>query len=86
MKVHKVKCWTSYFEAIVAGEKNFDVRRDDRGYQKGDLIKLEQYDPKHCRYVTDPDDGIPYSIEKEIKYILTGGQFGIEPGFVVLGF
>ena len=24
-------------------------------------------------------------IEREITYVLTGGQFGIEPGYVVLG-
>lgn len=83
--VHKVKCWTPYYLAIVAGDKKFDVRRDDRGYQKGDYVLLEQFDPTTQKYVT-ASRGCPFSIEKEIKYILTGGQFGIEPGFVVLGF
>lgn len=83
--VHKVKCWPNYYDAIVAGDKRFDVRRDDRGYQKGDIVCLQKYDPKTCRFVGSRAT-MPYSIEKEIKYILTGGQFGIEPGYVVLGF
>lgn len=83
---HKLKCWQPYYDAIVAGDKKFDVRRDDRGFQKGDLLLLEKYDGKACRYVCPAGGRRPYAIEKEIKYILTGGQFGIEPGYVVLGF
>lgn len=85
MTNHKLKCWTPYYQAIVSGDKKFDVRRDDRGFQKGDLVTLQQYEPG-TGYVCCPDDNMPYSIEKRIAYILTGGQFGIEPGYVVLGF
>lgn len=81
---HKLKCWTPYYEAIVAGEKKFDVRRDDRGFQKGDLVLLQQCEIG-SGYVCG-SCGQPYAIEKKIQYILTGGQFGIEPGYVVLGF
>ncbi len=86
MTQHKLKCWTPYYNAIVAGDKKFDVRRDDRGFQKGDTVLLEQFDPGKMRYVMSGGGTRPYSIEKKIKYILTGGQFGIEPGYVVLGF
>lgn len=85
-KVHKLKCWTPYYDAILAGDKKFDVRRDDRGFETGDYVLLEKYDPEHRCYVVDPEDGIPYAIEKQIKYTLRGGQFGIEPGYVVLSF
>ena len=76
---------TPYYRAILDGKKKFDVRRDDRGFQTGDYVKLEHYEPGQG-YVCDPDDNTPYSFEKKIEYILTGGQFGIEPGYVVLGF
>lgn len=85
MTQHKLKCWTPYYNAIVAGDKKFDVRRDDRGFQKGDTVLLEQYDPAKMRYVMSGGTRA-YAIEKKIQYILTGGQFGIEPGYVVLGF
>lgn len=85
MTQHKLKCWTPYYNAIVSGDKKFDVRRDDRGFQKGDFVLLEQYEVG-VGYVCDPDDNVPFSVERKIQYILTGGQFGIEPGYVVLGF
>lgn len=83
--VHEVKCWPAYFDAIERGEKTFDVRRDDRGYQKGDVLELYRYKIGHG-YCTDPIDPLHRrkSIRRRISWILTGGQFGIEPGYVVL--
>jgi Domain of unknown function (DUF3850) len=78
---HTLKCWPDYFQAIRRTEKNFDVRRDDRGYQKGDTLLLREWKPFGAdgRYTGNDEN-------RKIKYILTGGQFGIEPGYVVLGF
>lgn len=81
---HTLKCWPDYFDAIQRGEKPFDVRRDDRGFQKGDTLLLQKFDPKRQRYVTSPFDHI-CELRRKVTYVLTGGQFGIEPGYVVLG-
>ncbi len=83
---HVVKCWPEYFDAIDRGEKPFDVRRDDWGYQKGDTLKFQKY--KIGQGFISPPNGGRFSIHeirREITYVLTGGQFGIEPGHVVLG-
>jgi hypothetical protein len=74
---HRLKVWPQYYEPLARGEKNFEVRRDDRGFQKGDILDLWCYDPESCKYRT--------SLKKRVSYILTGGQFGIEPGYVVMG-
>ncbi|NBW10818.1 MAG: DUF3850 domain-containing protein [Caulobacteraceae bacterium] len=88
-QTHKLATWPQYWDAVHRGEKTFEVRRDDRGFQRGDILELQRcertrfgtfevemdfngYHPKHV-------------IRKEITYILTGGQFGIEPGYVVMG-
>lgn len=84
--IHELKCWPNYFDAVESGEKTFEVRRDDRGFQKGDVLRLFRYDPTHG-YYTAPGGG-KFSrrvVEREVTWILTGGQFGIEPGYVVLG-
>ena len=78
-QIHSIKCWPPYFGAIRRKEKNFDVRRDDRGYQKGDTVVLREWDQSSVRFTGNDE-------HRKIKFILTGGQFGIEPGFVVLGF
>lgn len=77
MTEHILKTLPPYWDAIAAGEENFEVRRDDRGFQKGDVLVLEKLN----RFGTEA--GI--RLRRRITYILTGGQFGIEPGYVVIG-
>lgn len=91
---HTLKCLAVYFDAIENGEKNFEVRKDDRGYQKGDILILQRcYDPNHyAKYlfgrsyeVEHDSQGEPrFTLRRRISYILTGGQFGIEPGYIVM--
>jgi hypothetical protein len=78
-----VKCWPDYFEAIMSGEKTFDVRRDDRGYQKGDVLVVQKYQIGEG-YIRDYNTMKTAEVRRLITWILTGGQFGIEPGYVVL--
>ena len=98
MKTHTLKVEHEYMDALASGEKTFEVRRDDRGFQKGDRLILCRYG--ECRrnkaswgYMNQQGhvvsahattDGV-HRIERKIVYVLTGGQFGIEPGYVVLG-
>lgn len=86
MAEHILKTLPQYWDAIEGGGKNFEVRRDDRGFQRGDILILRK---------TDNDGRIVYSsaslppktveLRRRIAYILIGGQFGIEPGYVVMG-
>jgi hypothetical protein len=85
--VHLLKTRVPYFEAVTDGVKPFEVRRDDRGFQRGDRVHLVevawQREPSGLR----GDAWLPTGreAEYEITYVFTGGQFGIEPGYVVLG-
>ncbi|HEX8225806.1 MAG TPA: DUF3850 domain-containing protein [Allosphingosinicella sp.] len=45
MNVHRLKSWPRLFAAICSGEKTHELRKDDRGFQVGDLIDLLEYDP-----------------------------------------
>lgn len=85
MQEHVLKTWPAYFDAIKRGEKNFEVRRDDRGFQKDDIVVLRrtvEKSPWHVDY--DYNGKVRHEIRKRIAYVLTGGQLGIEPGYVVL--
>jgi hypothetical protein len=84
---HELKTLAVYFDAIARGEKNFEVRRDDRGFQKGDTLRLLRlYDNGSYKdRAVEYKAGKPaHVLTRKISFILTGGQFGIEPGFVVL--
>lgn len=87
MTEHKLKTWPRYWDAIASGYKTFEVRLNDRAFQTGDILLLEQYNPETRRYVTDSFqiDAKIKTIRKRITFLLQGGQFGIEPGYCVLG-
>jgi hypothetical protein len=84
---HKLKTWSRYWDAVAAGEKTFEVRRNDRAFQTGDILVLEKFDPDLRGYDFDYGQTPPRvrAIRKRITYLLQGGQFGIEPGYCVLG-
>ena len=82
---HKLKTLAPYWDAIHRGEKLFEVRRDDKGFQKGDFLLLQKFDGKYYETEGFEISAPIKTLRKKITYILTGGQFGIQPGYVVLG-
>ncbi|MGX9980664.1 DUF3850 domain-containing protein [Methylobacterium fujisawaense] len=84
--IHHLKTLPTYFDAVERGEKTFEIRRDDRGFQKGDIVRLLRLPESGERVYAlknDPTYGLE-NIDRRILWILTGGQFGLEPGYVIL--
>jgi hypothetical protein len=75
-KIH-LKTWPEYFRMVLSGDKNFEVRKNDHDFQVGDMLILQEWDPSVERYTG-------YEIEREVVYILKGGQFGIGPEYCVM--
>ena len=82
MKTHQLKIWPRWFDLVYAGIKNFEVRRDDRGFKVGDFLLLEEYRSGVGEYTGR-------SITRQISYIVRAGldaeAFGLKEGFCVLG-
>lgn len=73
---HEIKLAYAFQEAVLNGEKCFEVRYNDRGYQKGDYVKFKVQDRKNCK---EPLDDKVF----EITYVLSG--WGIKEDYVVFG-
>ena len=43
MKVHKLKLDSNYYDNSAAGIKNFEIRKNDRNYQVGDVLELREW-------------------------------------------
>lgn len=86
IREHELKTLAPYWDALKSGEKTFEVRRDDRGFQRGDILvlfRMRDDDPESFdRHLSDSSRKL---LRFKITYILTGGQLGIEPGYVVMG-
>lgn len=77
---HKIKIRESFADAVNRGDKTFEVRKNDRGYQKGDVVQfVVLYDSDGCEMISHPLNEKEY----EITYVLSG--WGIEDGYCVFG-
>ena len=74
---HELKIYPKYFEEVIKENKTFECRRNDRGFQVGDMVVLKEF------------DNIVYSGREavvKIKYMLDDRFIGISPGYVVFSF
>ncbi len=89
MTEHILKTLAPFWEAVERGDKTFEVRRDDRGFQRDDVLVLRRLKPGEMYPETKVWWlGLPttfYDLRRRITYVMAGGQFGIEAGYVVLG-
>lgn len=77
--VHELKILPQYYEEVKAGNKNFELRKNDRDYKKPDIVRLKAWE--NGQYL----DKAP--LERTIKYILRDcPEYGLMDGYVILGF
>lgn len=77
-QIHVRKIWPVFAGRIMAREKTFEIRREDRSiFRAGDTLELLEWCPKIQRY-----SGLVLRIK--ISYVLRDSM-GIEPGFAILG-
>ena len=75
--LHVLKTVQPYFEALWSGEKRFEVRKNDRGFQVGDSLCLREYDAAARSYSGR-------LVMANVLYVLIGPQFGVEAGYCVM--
>ena len=46
MNEHYLKIWPEHFNNVKNGNKTFEIRKNDRAFQKGDFVRLKEFDPK----------------------------------------
>lgn len=75
---HKLRIKEEFANAIITGEKNFEIRKNDRGFQRGDLIEFVVVDDKGVAYHHEIDEYL-----YKINYVMNG--YGLKNGYVVFG-
>lgn len=89
MTEHTLKVQAPYFDALLDGSKTFEVRRNDRAYQRGDRIHLVEWVVSDRLKVLGLPNEWPTGrgVWREVTFVYSGDPRwgGIEPGHVVLG-
>ena len=83
MNLHNLKTWPQYFDAIEQGRKTLEIRKNDRGFAVGDILRLLEYYPAQDKYtgneayvlVTDILHGAPKGAR---------GYFGVADGYCAM--
>ncbi len=74
--IHALKQHPQHFKPVVSGEKLFEVKKNDRDFQVGDLLALNEYDPETKSYTGN-------SCIVYVDYILNDPEYCKE-GYVVM--
>lgn len=53
MKTHELKLDINYFEDVKSGFKNFEIRKNDRDFQVGDILELKNFDGGKYQYFNE---------------------------------
>ena len=85
-RIIKKKCWPTLFADVQEGRKRFDLRAADFEANPGDILVLEEWNPKTKKYTGR-------QIKKQISYVgkFTLDSFGqrellLQKGFQILQF
>jgi hypothetical protein len=83
-KEHVLKTDHVVFQDVLDGNKTFEIRFNDRGYQVGDLVILKE--TEFTGEQIKSGQSLVYTgreIQKRISYVLSG--YGLHEGWVILG-
>ena len=71
---HYLKTIQPYYDEVESGNKTFEIRVNDRNYQVGDILILQEW---------TGTDYTGKSITKQVTYILDDAQF-VPSGYVCM--
>lgn len=78
MKLHILKIKEEYYMGVIAGEKTFELRKNDRDYKDGDLIHFVDVNGYDFGYYKDNVFRIAY-ILKNVE------EYGLDKDYCILG-
>ena len=82
MKLHELKIKHEYLVEVVMGRKTFELRKNDRDYQVGDLIR---FDIKESIFDSPRDIYIDKDTLYKITYVLKDvPQYGLDKDYCIL--
>ena len=82
MKLHELKIKHEYLVEVATGVKTFELRKNDRDYQVGDLIR---FDIKESIFDSTRDIYIDKDTLYKITYVLKDvPQYGLDKDYCIL--
>lgn len=77
MRIHELKSWIDPFAARWRGDKNYEIRRNDRNFAIDDMLVEREFDHESAAYTGR-------LIVSIVSYMTPGGAWGLPPEICVL--
>lgn len=77
---HDLRCDLAVFELVKSGRKNFEIRKNDRGYEVGDILILHQ-----TRGPDAPEVYTGHTLTRRVSCLIAGERYGLQPGYIAMG-
>jgi hypothetical protein len=87
MKTHELKCWTGFFEDMLSGKKNFEVRLNDRDFKVGDVLHQREFIASTKIAGSNDVRAASYTgreLRQRVDYVMRGPMLGLKEGWVVM--
>lgn len=82
---HDLKIWSIYFGKVMSGEKRFEIRENDRGFQVGDILRLNEVVVAHDKNLTLTTTPTGRSVEVKVDFVLIGSKFfGVDENYCIM--
>jgi hypothetical protein len=82
---HDLKTWPEPFEAVSSGEKTHEIRRNDREFNVGDTLCLNEWIPDRLGESEHiPGKYTGYYINVEVTHVTRGGDWSLPPWMCVM--
>lgn len=88
MSIHELKTDSEVFEAVLRGEKTYEIRKDDRGFNVGDELRLRETASTgaQMKCYGFPLEYTGREVTKTVSHILRGPIYGLAEGWAILSF
>ena len=75
MTIHELKILPEYYDAVRCGDKRFEIRKNDRDYHTGDILRLKEWDGE--KYTGEELDAL-------VRYVLYDWTGGLQDGYCIM--
>ena len=75
MKIHELKILPEYYDAVRCGDKRFEIRKNDRDFHTGDILRLKEWDGE--KYTGEELDAL-------VRYVLYDWTGGLQDGYCIM--
>lgn len=75
MTIHELKILPEYYDAVRCGDKRFEIRKNDRNFHRGDILRLKEFDGKE--YTGEEIDVL-------VRYVLYDWTGGLQDGYCIM--